>query len=255
MNVPGQCVLAASLAMVLGAAAVVSAADTIELESPRGGWRDSSWDRANTDRAVYPAPLSDHGLYRAAAFIRGRIAEAGPKHSTLIVNGNPLNLATDLGIFARPWAFGPGPNSVEVRSADGRARKRVQFYETYTGAAPARLRIILGWDARRTDVDLHVITPDGGHAYYAQPVLPSGGGIDVDDMDGGPEIFSMAAPPRGNYLVYVNYFGQGRPETQVVVIATVTVITEENTVHEKRETLLVPLRRPGDLVLARTVRY
>jgi uncharacterized protein YfaP (DUF2135 family) len=131
----------------------------------------------------------------------------------------------------------------------------VQFYETYAGATPTRLRIILGWDARRTDVDLHVITPDGGHAFYARPVLPNGGGIDVDDMDGGPEIFSMAAPPRGTYLIYVNYYGQGRPDSRAVVIATVTVITEENTVHEKRETYVVPLRKPGDLVLARTVRY
>jgi uncharacterized protein YfaP (DUF2135 family) len=65
----------------------------------------------------------------------------------------------------------------------------------------------------------------------------------------------MAAPPRGTYLVYVNYFGQGRPQSQAVVIATVIVITEENTVHEKRETSVVPLRKPGDLVLARAVRY
>lgn len=254
MNVHAQCILAASLAMLV-AAAFVSASDPIELDTPHGGWRDGSWNRAYADPAVYPAPLTDHGLHRAAALIRGRIAAAGSKHSTLIVNGNPVNLATDGGVFSRPWAFGPGPNSVEILAADGRARKRVQFYETYAGAAPARLRIILGWDARRTDVDLHIITPDGGHAYYARPVLPNGGGIDVDDMDGGPEIFSMAAPPRGTYLVYVNYFGRGRPETQAVVIATVTVITEENTVHEKRETHMVPLRKPGDLMLAGTVRY
>ena len=74
-------------------------------------------------------------------------------------------------------------------------------------------------------------------------------------MDGGPEIFSIAAPQRGTYLIYVNYFGQGRPEARAVVIATVTVVTEENTVDEKRETYVVPLRKPGDLALARVVRY
>ena len=170
------------------------------------------------------------------------------------MNGNPVNLASSGGLFARPWAFGPGSNNVEVRGTDG-GRRRVQFYEAASGKTPVRLRVILGWDARQTDVDLHVITPDGAHCFYAQPVLPSGGGIDVDDMDGGPEIFSMVAPPRGTYLVYVNYFGRARPDSRAVVIATVTVVTDENTVDEKRETSVVPLRKPGDLVLARAVRY
>jgi uncharacterized protein YfaP (DUF2135 family) len=194
MNVHLRVVFTGILVIVLGAAAFVLAADSIELESPHAGWRDGSREREDAPRAVYPAPLTDHGLRRAATLIRGRIAYAGPKHATLIVNGNPVNLATEGGLFARPWAFGPGTNSVEIRADDGRARKRVQFFETNVGAAPTRLRIILGWDARRTDVDLHVITPDGGHAFYARPMLPNGGGIDVDDMDGGPR--SSRWPPR-----------------------------------------------------------
>jgi len=82
MNVHAQFVLAASLAMVM-AEAVVSAADPIELDTPHGGWRDGSGDRAHADPAVYPGPLTDHGLHRAAALIRGRIAEAGPLARTV----------------------------------------------------------------------------------------------------------------------------------------------------------------------------
>lgn len=254
MSLRVRVVLAASLAIVLAAAAFVFAEGGIDLDAPHGGWRDGSRERAPADGAVYPAPLTDHGIHRAAALIRGRIAHAGPKPWTLIVNGNPVPLATDAGVFARPWAFGPGSNSVEIRGADGRAR-RLQFYETSAGKTPVRLRVILGWDTRATDVDLHVITPDGAHASYRTPVLPNGGAIDVDERDAGPEIFSMPAPLRGTYLLFVNYFGRGHRATQPLVTATVTVITEENTVDEKRETSVMPLRKPGDLVLARTVRY
>ena len=244
-------------ALLLGTAALVFAAEPIVLESPIGGWRDTGRDGEPMSAAVYPAPLASHARHRASALIRGRIAGAGNKSWALVVNGNPVWLAPDAdGAFARPWAFGPGSNGVEIRGEGGRVSKRVQFHSA-SGAPPARLRIILGWDARGTDVDLHVVTPDGQHAFYGNPMLANGGGIDVDDFDGGPEIFSTAAPLRGTYLVYVNYFGAAwRAGTRpLLVTATVTVVTEENTVHEKRETRVVPLRNPGDLTLAHVVRF
>jgi uncharacterized protein YfaP (DUF2135 family) len=244
-------------ALLLGTAALVFAAEPIVLESPVGGWRDTGRDSEPMSAAVYPAPLASHARHRASALIRGRIAGAGNKSWTLVVNGNPVWLAPDAdGAFARPWAFGPGSNGVEIRGEGGRVSKRVQLHSA-SGAPPARLRIILGWDTRGTDVDLHVVTPDGQHAFYGNPMLASGGGIDVDDFDGGPEIFSTAAPLRGTYLVYVNYFGAAwRAGTRpLLVTATVTVVTEENTVHEKRETRVVPLRNPGDLTLAHVVRF
>ena len=250
----------ALVAILVGAVASGFAAEPITLDHPVGGWRDADRDGEATTAAVYPAPLAEHARQRASALIRGRIAEAGNKSWTLVVNGNPLWLATDRdGAFARPWAFGPGSNSVEIRGDGGRVVRRVQFHAARSGAPPARLRVILGWDARATDVDLHVVTPDGQHAFYGNPVLANGGGIDVDDADGGPEIFSMAAPLRGAYLVYVNYFGggwrAGGGRVQALVTATVTVVTEENTVHEKRQTRTVPLRNPGDLTLAHVVRF
>ena len=259
MSLALRLVTGALAALLLGTAALVFAAEPIALDTPLGGWRDTARDGEPQHAAVYPAPLASHVQHRASALIRGRIAEAGGKPWTLVVNGNPVRLATDPGgAFARPWAFGPGSNGVEIRGEGGRVARRVQFYAAASGAPPARLRIILGWDARATDVDLHVVTPDGQHAFYGNPVLANGGGIDVDDFDGGPEIFSMAAPLRGTYLVYVNYFGGGwraGGRTQPLVTATVTVVTEENTVHEKRQTRIVPLRNPGDLSLAHVVRF
>jgi len=268
MNFLLRVVLAGSLAIVMAAAAYVFAADTIELQTPRGGWIDSGLADTDEVHAAYPKPPVDRGGQRHRALIHGRIRAAGTARRppyTFIVNGNPMPLYTDAaGFFVKPWAFGGGSNSVEIRSPDGGVRKRVQFYET-NPRTPARLRVILGWDDGKAEVDLHVVTPDGQHAFWARPILTTGGGLDVDSVDGGgPEIFSVAAPLRGTYLLYVNYWGnfdaagynfdRARSDKPLIT-ATVAVIVDENTVHEKRETWVVPLRAIGDLSFVRAVRY
>jgi uncharacterized protein YfaP (DUF2135 family) len=264
-------------AMLLGGAATGSAPrhaaseepPPIELESPVGGWRDGRLDDRQAEvTAAYPKPPVDRGGQRHRALISGRIAQAGRERrpGRFIVNGNPMPLYTDeQGRFVKPWAFGQGSNSVEVRTPDGRTRTRVQFYETSASTTPARLRIILGWDDGKAEVDLHVVTPDGQHAFWAHPVLTNGGGLDVDSVDGGgPEIFSMAAPLRGTYLVYVNYWGNFDPagytfdparRERPLITTTVAIVTNENTVDEKREQHVVPLRKIGDTVFVRALRY
>jgi uncharacterized protein YfaP (DUF2135 family) len=269
MTVHVRFVLTGSLIIVMAAAAFAFAADTIELETPRGGWIDSGLADNDEVHAAYPKPPVDRGGQRHRALIQGHIRAAGTVRRPpymFIVNGNPMPLYTDeAGYFSKPWAFGRGSNSVEVRSPDGRERRRLQFYESSATKTSARIRIILGWDDGKAEVDMHVITPDGQHAFWAQPLLTTGGGLDVDSVDGGgPEIFSVTAPLRGTYLVYVNYWGNfdaagynfeaGRRERQVIT-ATVAVITNENTVDEKRETYVVPLRKIGDLAFVRALRW
>ena len=136
---------------------------------------------------------------------------------TLVVNGiaMPQRIEED-GSFARPYSFAAGSNSVELRSPDGQASKRVQFYDDQGGQLRPKLRILLSWDTDNTDLDLHVVTPDGEHVYYGNRVLENGGALDVDVTTGyGPEIFASAAPQPGNYLVYVNYYGSGEGEDSV----------------------------------------
>ena len=261
--------LGGTLVALMVAVAAALAAEPIELDGPRGGWRAGSQEPSEAEvEAAYPKPPVDRGGQRHRALIKGRLAEAGVDRRppyTFVVNGNPMPLYTDAqGYFVKPWAFGTGSNSLEVRSPDGRQRKRLQLYET-SARTPARLRVILGWDDGKAEVDLHVITPDGQHAFWAHPVLTTGGGLDVDSVDGGgPEIFSVAAPLPGTYLLYVNYWGnfdaagynfdRARSEKPLIT-ATVAVITDENTLHEKRQTYVVPLRNIGDLAFVRAVRY
>ncbi len=242
-------------------------AQTVQIDAPRGGWRTGSGEGANYSQDVqYPASNVNVGEDQAdTARVRGRIDAAEPKNpALLVVNGAamPLKIAED-GSFDRPYVFNSGSNSVEVRDADRGAVRRVQFHNGSEGEVPARLRVLLAWDSDNTDLDLHVITPDGGHAWYGTRTLPNGGALDVDVTTGyGPEIFATPTPLHGTYHVYVNYYGggydaqsEGGDMAQPLTVASITVIGQEGTANEKRETVQVPMRAPGELMLVKSFSY
>lgn len=240
-----------------------------QLSEPVGGWRyNGLLDRSENPQVAYPTPPIDRGIQRNRTMIAGAIKAAGTQRGphTLAVNGNPLNLYTDEeGRFVRPYAFGAGSNSVEVRSAEGKSLKRVQFYEANNLRTPVRIRVVLGWDDPKAELDMHIITPDGQHAFFAHTALTIGGGLDPDGVDGpGPEMFTMTAPLHGTYLIYVNYWGnygaegynfdEGSNQNEVIT-ANINLVLNENTVDEKRETFIVPMRAIGDLLLVKTFNY
>lgn len=246
------------------------AADSVKLDTPVGGWRTGApeGEGENFRQTVnYPASSVNTPVGQAnTARIRGEI-KATPKSKEpgrLIVNGVSMPLKIDdSGHFDRPFSFPNGSNSVEVRSPDGQQRHRTHLNAS-GGATPAKLRVLLSWDSDGTDLDLHLITPDGAHIWYGDRVAPNGGTLDVDVTTGyGPEIFAMPAPIKGQYLVYVNYFGGGyrgddeggEEAVQPLTTAQVTVITEEGTPSEKMETFVVPMRAVGELTLVKAFSY
>lgn len=265
-----------ALLLLAGAA---HADEAIEFTTPSNGWRNSAGDAsAYTQEVHYPAvAVSTRPGQAASAMIAGRIRSSpktadvqaasvvqgqpqarrarrgdGSSVATLVVNGvaMPQRVEED-GRFSRPYAFSGGSNSVEMRTAQG-ASKRVQFYDGYQRKTRPRLRVVLSWDSDGTDLDLHVVAPDGQHTFYANRVATNGGALDVDVTTGyGPEIYSIAAPPPGTYLVYVNYYGSGAgPEA--ITVAQVAVITDENTPNEKQQVFRVPMRKPGELTLVKS---
>jgi uncharacterized protein YfaP (DUF2135 family) len=231
----------------------------IRFDAPLSGWRNSSTDTEvqNFEQEVnYPAshvntPEGQSRMALIAGSVSGKAKVAGPYK--LVVNGVAMPLKVDdAGNFSRPYAFGRGANNVEVRTPDGSARNRVQFYEAQNDKLQARLRVVLAWDADASDLDLHVIAPDGQHCWYGNRTLENGGALDIDVTDGyGPEIFASPVGQPGRYYVYVNYYGgMGSDNTgsaPAITVATVTVITDENTVDEKKQSFVVPMRRPGEL--------
>ena len=253
------------------------AANGVTIDTPIGGWRSGApgGEDENFSQTVnYPAssvntPVGQASTARITGQIKGAPKDNEP--GKLIVNGVSMPLKVDEeGRFDRPFSFPNGSNSVEVRSADGTQRHRTQFLNARGGATPAKLRVLLTWDSDGTDLDLHLITPDGAHIWYGDRVAPNGAALDVDVTTGyGPEIFAMPAPIKGQYLVYVNYYGggyrysddseegegSGEQAQQALTTAQVTVITEEGTPSEKMETFVVPMRAVGELTLVKSFSY
>jgi uncharacterized protein YfaP (DUF2135 family) len=232
----------------------------VTVDQPAAGWRNApAQQRDFVQEVTYPASSVNVNSNASAALIRGRIANAAKtassdarKPARLIVDGVAMPLSVnDDSSFARPWSFGRGSHSVEVRAPDGSV-KRKQFFEAQSGRVPTRLRVVLSWDSDNTDIDLHVISPDGQHVYFGNRVGTNGGALDVDVTTGfGPEIFATPAPVQGAYHVYVNYYGAGE-RRDLITTAQVSIVQDEATPREKQQTFRVPLRKPGELMLVRS---
>ena len=238
-------------------------ADYTEPTNPSGGWRYLDSDTPSFRQDVrYPASRVNTGGKSGMALISGKIRAspktpgAQSKPPTAVINGVALPLETDqAGNYARPYMFGVGSNSVAIKNADGSVAQRTQFYEANPGRSTAKIRIVMSWNSDNTDVDLHVLTPKGEHAWYGNRILKDGSGIDVDVTTGyGPEIYSSTAPQRGEYQIYANYYG-GRDPKKPLTEVCVAIITNEGTPNEKQQVFTAPLRKPGELILVKSFIY
>ena len=73
---------------------------------------------------------------------------------------------------------------------------------------PLDVRVVLAWDADNTDVDLHVIDPNGEEVDYGHALSHQGGAITQDATGGyGPEEFALRVAKPGKYRVEANFFG------------------------------------------------
>lgn len=251
------------LSTLFTAALAGGAAAQVRIDTPMGGWRASATQQQDfVQEVTYPAASVNSNNRSAAALIRGHIANL-PKPAKegdtrrpgrLVVDGIalPLELRDD-GSFSRPWSFGSGSHGLTVRGPGPQgAAQRVQFYEANRDRPSVHLRVVLSWDSDNTDLDLHVVSPDGQHVFYGDRLAKNGGALDVDVTTGfGPEIFAHPSPPPGVWHVYVNYYGAGE-RRDVITVAQVAIIEHEGTPREKQQTFRVPLRKPGELTLVRS---
>lgn len=237
------------------------------LASPIGGWSYSDPDDSSeTVQVSYPTPPIDRGGLNHRMMIAGKLKSLkGKRKPLLVANGNPMLLNTDKnGNYRRFYAFGRGSNSTEVIDAEGRKQK-VQFYEANPNRIEAKIRIICSWDAPGAEVDLHILTPDGQHAFWANPRLREGDGLDPDSVDGpGPEMFTWSTPIHGTYHIFVNYWGNldeegynfdGAKREKALITTRITLVFDENTPNEKRESFVIPLRRVSDLTHVKSFLY
>jgi len=112
-------------------------------------------------------------------------------------------LRDDLGMIAAAWIA----QNPDLRS---RVIQKLHALGVPLASKPS-LRFVLTWETDANDVDFHIQDGKGGHAYYSQPQLPSGGRLYGDVTTGyGPECFNI--PGGGSafpYKISIHYYSRG----------------------------------------------
>ena len=111
----------------------------------------------------------------------------------------------DLGLLAAAWLRAEPSRRRELAS-------RLRDHDAQMENEPS-LRFVLSWETDANDVDLHIYDRKGGHAYYSQKTLPSGGTLYADVTTGyGPECFTVRSPEGEGaqpYHLRVHYYSRG----------------------------------------------
>ena len=114
-------------------------------------------------------------------------------------------LREDLGLVAAAWTRAQPARASEIA---GRLTQAGGHAET-----GASLRFVLTWETDANDVDFHIRDGRGGHAYYSQRTLASGGELYADVTTGyGPECFTIRGPAVGRaypYRLQAHYYSRG----------------------------------------------
>lgn len=113
--------------------------------------------------------------------------------------------------------------SVVAATAGGQVSAPSDIATNVLNAATGDVQVSVSWDTA-SDVDLHVIEPNGEHIYWAHETSASGGRLDLDSNAGctidnvNNENIRWTTAPSGTYTVAVDYWSScGVASTQYVV--------------------------------------
>ena len=161
--------------------------------------------------AQRPDHLTSHRLLAYALVRQRRYADAYDAAMAGLAHQYPAGrfeggtriLREDLGIIAATW----------MRHEPG-ARATVESRLRSAGATLATepsLRFVLTWETDANDVDFHIHDGKGGHAFYSQRQLASGGELYADVTTGyGPECFAIPGGGRAfPYRLQIHYYSRG----------------------------------------------
>ncbi len=165
-----------------------------------------TYQKARNQRPDHP---TSHRLLAFALLAAGRHAAsfAALEDGLVACTGRYAAVASvlrrDLGLVAASW----------LREAPSkRAKLEVRLAEAgATLATEPSLGFVLSWETDANDVDLHVHDTTGGHAFYGDVELASGGKLAGDITTGyGPEMFVVDGVRRApGYRLQAHYYAQG----------------------------------------------
>lgn len=129
---------------------------------------------------------------------------------------------------------------------DGNRPAVPELDAAYRRDLPVKIRIVLSWDADETDIDLHVLEPDGEEAYYGHRRTSSGGFVSEDVTTGyGPEEY-LRKEGLGTFKILSNYFASHQTALTGATTVTATVYTDWGTAAEKLKILTLRLDKPKE---------
>lgn len=114
-------------------------------------------------------------------------------------------LREDLGLIAAAW----------IKAEPARKSEILGKLKTLGGTVEDQpsLRFVLNWETDANDVDFHIFDGQGGHAFYSQKQLASGGELYADVTTGyGPECFTIRGPASKRaypYTLQAHYYSIG----------------------------------------------
>ena len=192
-----------------------------------------AWD---TDRQKFHNDIMEAiGLLRSAAF-EPSARRSGRRGNDLQTSVLALEELNGLGMW---WESKRIRSPFPWRVDDGDAAFRRDL--------SLDLRIMLSWDTDETDVDLHVLEPNGEEAFYSHRRTSTGGFVSEDVTTGyGPEEYLRKEAPKGVYKILANYFASHRQALTGAAVVTATVYTNWGRADEKRQILSFRLDKPKD---------
>ena len=132
-----------------------------------------------------------------------------------------------------------------VEWPDGKKPAIPEFDAAYRRDLPMKLRIVMSWDADETDIDIHVLEPNGEEAFYGNRRTAEGGFVSEDVTTGyGPEEYLKKELESGKYKILSNYYASH--QTALTGATTVTATVYTGTAQEKRQVLTLRLDKPKD---------
>ncbi|HUH04013.1 MAG TPA: hypothetical protein VML75_18580, partial [Kofleriaceae bacterium] len=178
----------------LGAAGLDLAADSVakavaQRPDHLTGYRQLAYAQVRAGRLAEAFAAIEAGL--AARYPRDRFP------------GGDRILREDLGIIGAAWSAREPARRDDIEARVQRAGSRI-------ATAPST-RFVLSWETDANDVDFHIYDGKGGHAYYSDPKLASGGELYHDVTNGyGPECFAIdGAAQAFPYRVQIHYYSRG----------------------------------------------
>jgi tetratricopeptide (TPR) repeat protein len=167
-----------------------------------GKARASRADHPNSHRFLAYAQLRLGRFSEAFETIVGATTQQYPRDR---FRGVENILADDVGLIAAAWIAKEPSKKPELLR-----RLSSMGVELPTQAS---LRFVLSWETDANDVDFHIHDAQGGHAWYSQRQLPSGGELYADVTTGyGPECFAIPLESKRRvypYRLRAHYYSRG----------------------------------------------